>query len=56
MVTTGRLEAQGVGETRTLLFRGYLALRRRGELAGVEAAASGKQREGRKANDDVWAL
>ena len=48
MVETGRLEAQGVGETETLLFRGYLALRRRGELAGLEAAASGNRGEEEK--------
>ena len=48
MVATGRLEAQGAGETETLLFRGNLALRRRGELAGVEAAASGNRGEEEK--------
>ena len=37
-------------------FLGYLALREREELTRVEAAASGKQREGRKAIDVVWAL
>ena len=46
-MATGRLEAQGAGETETLLFRGYLALRRRGELAGAEVAASEKT-EGKK--------
>ena len=48
MVATGRLEAQGVGETRTLLFQGYLALRRQGELVGVEAAVSGNREEKEK--------
>ena len=48
MVEIGRLEAQGAGKTETLLFRGYLALRRRGKLAEAEAAASGKQRERKK--------
>ena len=45
MVESDRLEAQGVGETETLLFRGYLALRRRGEVAGAKAAASGNRGE-----------
>ena len=48
MVATGRLEAQGAGETETLLSWGYLALRRRGELAGAEAAASGNRGEEEK--------
>ena len=47
-MATGRLEAQGAGETETLLFRGYLALRRRGELAEAEAAVSGNRGEEEK--------
>ena len=42
------MDAQGAGETRTRFFRGYLALRRQEKLAGVETAASGKQRERKK--------
>ena len=48
MVEIGRLEAQGAGKTKTLLFRGYLALRRRGKLAGAEAAAAGNRGEEEK--------
>ena len=48
MVAIGRLEAQGAGKIETLLFWGYLALRRRGELAGVEAGASGNREEKEK--------
>ena len=48
MVELDRLVAQGAGETETLLFWGYLALRRRGELAGAEAAASGNRGEEEK--------
>ena len=48
MVATARSDVQGAGGTRTWLFWGYLALGRREKLAGVETAASGKQREGKK--------
>jgi len=45
MATVGWMGSQGGDGAGTLLFQDWFALRRRGELDGAEAAASGNRGE-----------